>query len=217
MIVPSPDALPTVGTGPDDGIAVEIVALVVSPLHAYEGRPADGPRPDPRSVAREWIEVRAGLGVVGDRYFGHPAHRRAAVTLFAAEALDDIAARLGTGPLDPLLPRRNVVLRGVEVDALAATRTADGAVFSLTSGDCPVRFRAHRPASPCRWMDVVLGPGAWTAMRGRGGVRCEPLDDGVLRLGSAVLRVLVPGAPRATAPEAGGVDAQGRAATGPGP
>lgn len=32
-------------------------------------------------------------------------------------------------------------------------------------------------------------PGAFGAMRGRGGVRCAPLDDGVLRLGPATLRV----------------------------
>ncbi len=231
MVVASAQAIQAAATG----FTVEIVALVVSPVHAYEGRPADGPRPDPTSVAREWIEVRAGLGVVGDRYFGHAAHRRAAVTMFAAEALDGVAATLGTGPLDPLLLRRNVVLRGVDVDALAATRNADGAVFSLESsgrgsgygdsgdgdsGGGPVRFGAHRPASPCRWMDVVLGHGAWTAMRGRGGVRCEPLDDGVLRLGPAVLRVLVPRAPAATPPEAAAVNAtaaQARGAAGSGP
>jgi hypothetical protein len=38
-------------------------------------------------------------------------------------------------------------------------------------------------------MNVVLAPGAHNALRGRGGVRCEPLDDGVLRVGPAVLRV----------------------------
>jgi DNA-directed RNA polymerase specialized sigma subunit, sigma24 homolog len=46
-------------------------------------------------------------------------------------------------------------------------------VFSLDSGDGPVRFRAHRPANPCRCMDVVLAPGAFRGMCGRGGVRCE--------------------------------------------
>jgi hypothetical protein len=38
-------------------------------------------------------------------------------------------------------------------------------------------------------MDVVLAPGAFTALRGRGGVRCEPLSDGVLRRGPATLAV----------------------------
>ena len=39
-----------------------------------------------------------------------------------------------------------------------------------------------RAANPCRWMDVVLAPGAHRGLRGRGGVRCRPLTDGVLRL-----------------------------------
>lgn len=39
-------------------------------------RPADGWRPDPGGGARERIDIRASLGVVGDRYFGHAAHRR---------------------------------------------------------------------------------------------------------------------------------------------
>jgi hypothetical protein len=44
-------------------------------------------------------------------------------------------------------------------------------------------------------MDVVLAPGAFRAMRGRGGVRCEPLDDGVLRAGPALISVPGPAAP----------------------
>jgi MOSC domain-containing protein YiiM len=168
-------------------IPVEIVALVASPVHAYEGRPADGPRPDPEDPRKDRIEVRSGLGVVGDRYFDHPAHRRASVTLLSAEALDGVAAGLGVPPFDPVLARRTVVLRGAAVDALAGS----GAEFALDSGDGPVRFRAHRAAHPCRWMDVVLAPGAFKALRGRGGVRCEPLSDGVLRRGPAVLIVPV--------------------------
>ena len=93
---------------------------------------------------------------------------------------------------DPLLTRRNVVLRGFPVDRLAAGRDHPGAVFSLDCGDGPVRFQAHRPANPCRWMDVVLAPGAFRGMRDRGGVRCTPLDDGLVRLGPARLCVHEP-------------------------
>ena len=173
---------------------VEIVALHVSPLHAYEGRPADGPRPDPQGGGRERIVVRAGFGAVGDRYAGRPAHRQAAVTVIAVEALEHVAAVLGLPAVpDPLLTRRTIVLRGADVDALARTRDRPGAEFGLDTGDGPVRFRAHRPAHPCNWMDVVLAPGAFRALRGRGGVRCEPLGDGVLRRGRAVLEVAPPG------------------------
>ncbi|WP_112241833.1 molybdenum cofactor biosysynthesis protein [Kribbella monticola] len=177
-------------------VPVEIVALVVSPVHAYEGRPSDGPQPDPEPIAREMVTVRAGLGLVGDRYYNRPAHRRAAVTVFDAQALDDLAASVGLLEVpDPHSTRRNIALRGFAVDELASRRRPDGgrvngAIFSLDSGSGPVRFQAHRPANPCAWMDVAVAPGAFKGLRGRGGVRCEPLDDGELRLGPATLAIL---------------------------
>jgi hypothetical protein len=178
---------------------VEIAALLVSPRHAFEGRPQDGPRPDPTPPARDEVTVRAGLGLVGDRYFNHRAHRNSAVTVFAAEALDELANDLGlVAAPDPHLVRRNVVLRGFPVDDLAARRNREGrrtsgAVFGLDSGDGPIRFRAHLPAHPCAWMDVVLAPGAFRGLRGHGGVRCVPLDDGRLRLGPATLTLFPDG------------------------
>ncbi|GGU39090.1 hypothetical protein GCM10010178_34320 [Lentzea flava] len=148
-------------------------------MHAFEGRPSDGPRPDPEPVGRDHVRLRAGLGIVGDRFFNNPAHHNAAVTVIAAESLDP-------WPVDPLVARRNIVLRGFDVDALAR-----GTVFSLDTGDGPVRFEVHRPASPCAWMDVVVAPGAFKALRGKGGKRCTPLDDGVLRLGKAALAIVI--------------------------
>ena len=175
--------------------AVEIVALLVAPTHAFEGRPSDGPRPDPEPVARQLVEVRAGLGLVGDRYFNHDAHRDAAVTMIAAESFDQLAGDLSLASVpDPLRARRNIVLRGFPIDNLAAGRDKDGvqhdgALFSLDSGDGEIRFQARQPANPCAWMDVAVAPGAFKGLRGHGGVRCVPLDDGVLRLGPAMLAV----------------------------
>ncbi len=166
---------------------VQIVHLLASRVHRYEGRPSDGPLPAPAGEpeSRERIEVRAALGIVGDRHFGHSAHRTAAVTVMAEESLEYVRDALqSAGPLDPAATRRNIMLRGVDVDRLR------GADFSLDSrvGGGEVHFRGHRPANPCAWMDVMLAPGAHKALRGRGGMRCEPLTDGILQLGPAVLR-----------------------------
>jgi hypothetical protein len=38
-------------------------------------------------------------------------------------------------------------------------------------------------------MYVAVAPGAHRALRRRGGLRTGPLDDGVLRLGPATLRI----------------------------
>ena len=164
---------------------VEVVGLLASPEHRWEGRPDAVVAARPVE-SRDRIEVRAGLGIVGDRYSGQPAHRDASVTVIAAEALDRLAAELGSGPLDPLATRRNVVLRGAEVEALR------GQLFSLDCGEGEVVLAGGRPANPCAWLDLALTPGAHRGMRGRGGVRCAPRTDGVLRLGAAVLRSAVP-------------------------
>ncbi|MFF5175217.1 molybdenum cofactor biosysynthesis protein [Micromonospora sp. NPDC000089] len=153
----------------------EIVQLLASPVHRYVGRPADGPTPAPPGELVEEIRLRAGLGIVGDRYFGRPAHRAASVTLIARESLPPGA--------DLAQVRRNVLTAGIAVDELV------GAVLVLDSGQGPVRLRVNRPANPCAWMDVAVGPGAFRALRGRGGVRCAPLTDGLLRIGPVTVEV----------------------------
>ncbi|NHC13734.1 molybdenum cofactor biosysynthesis protein [Motilibacter deserti] len=164
---------------------VEVLHLLVSAGHAYEGRPADGPLAVATRDAEE-VEVVAGKGIRGDRYFGRAAHADASVTLLAVEGLEAVADELGVPALDPLLARRNVVLRGAPVDAL--TRRA----FSLEAGGPPVLFAGGRPANPCAWMDVVYAPGAFRAMRRRGGVRARPETSGLLRRGPGVLRTAHP-------------------------
>jgi MOSC domain-containing protein YiiM len=164
---------------------VEVMHLLVSPEHAYFGRARDGAADVPTADADE-VEIVAGKGIVGDRFFGKAAHMDAAVTLLAVEALEAVAADLGIAPLDPLLTRRNVVLRGAQLAPLI------GQEFALESRGALVRLRGGRPAHPCAWMDKVLAPGAHAAMRGRGGLRCQPLSDGVLHRGPATLLSPVP-------------------------
>ncbi|WP_288468444.1 MOSC domain-containing protein [uncultured Curtobacterium sp.] len=165
---------------------VEVVLLLASPRHRYEGRPADGALPADGPELRDRIELRAGLGIVGDRYFAARAHVHATVTVIGVEGLEEVGRSLGAA-VDPSATRRNVVLRGADVEAL------HGEPFSLqVPGEEPVLFRGYRPANPCAWMDHEVAPGAFRAMRGRGGVRCDPESDGVLTVGPAVLRTTRP-------------------------
>ena len=164
---------------------VEILHLLVSPAHAYFGRAKDGPA-DVATTDAGSVEVVAGKGIVGDRFFGKAAHMDAAVTLFAIESLEAIATELGTDPFDPLLARRNVVLRGAHLPPLI------GEDFVLESAGGRVAFHGGRHAHPCAWMDRVLAPGAHRSMRGRGGLRCRPLSSGAVHRGPAVLVSPVP-------------------------
>ncbi|MEU5789684.1 molybdenum cofactor biosysynthesis protein [Micromonospora purpureochromogenes] len=154
-----------------------IVQLLASPVHRYVGRPADGPLPAPPGELVTEVRLRAGLGIVGDRYFGRPAHRAASVTVIAQESLPP--------GVDLVQVRRNILTTGIAVDELV------GSVLVLDSGDGPVSLRVNRPANPCAWMDVTIGPGGWRALRRRGGVRCTPLNDGTLRVGPVDVDVVV--------------------------
>lgn len=161
----------------------EIVQLLASPVTRFSGRPADGPAPAPPGEIVEEIHIRAGLGIVGDRYFGKPAHRDAAVTLIAQESLPP-----GIGLVEV---RRNILTAGIPIDDLV------GSVLSLDSGAGAVHLEVRRRANPCAWMDVTIALGAWRALRGKGGIRCTPLNDGILRLGHVEVKAGVKAALRA--------------------
>lgn len=124
-------------------VNVQVVQVLVSPAHRLAGRPGDGLPPAGEGELVTRAEVREGLGLVGDRYFGQRAHRDASM---AQENLP-----VGIDPaVDLRGTRRNVLLRGVDIDSLA------GPVISLDCGFGPVTFALRRPARPCAWMDVTI-------------------------------------------------------------
>lgn len=168
------------------GVEFEIVSLLVSRVRRYDGRPGDGPEPyDIGDELVDSVRVRAHKGLVGDRYFG-TRFTFAAMTMIAAEKIEQLEGELGTGPFDPTLARRNLVTHGLDVDALART------TFTLDAGHGPIRFRSMTPANPCAWLNTVYAPGAHQALRGHAGIRCEPLDDGELTVGPATITDIVP-------------------------
>ena len=174
---------------------VQIEALVVAPSHRMAGRPRDGLAAATGPEHPTTAQVRAHRGIVGDRYFGTRS-ARASVTMIAAERIEDLDRDLGAtllGPascdsasFDPVLARRNLVVRGFDVDALVRC------AFTLDAGHGPIRFRSFTPASPCAWMNEVFAPGAHQALRGHAGIRCEPLDDGRISVGPATITEVVP-------------------------
>ncbi|MFD7679095.1 molybdenum cofactor biosysynthesis protein [Streptomyces sp. NPDC060187] len=161
---------------------VEILQLLVSAVHRFEGRPRDGAPTLPDEDLVTTARVRADLGIVGDRYFNRPAHRNASVTLMAAERFPEGL----DASADLRATRRNVLLRGVDIESYI------GATVSLDSGTGPVVLTVRGEARPCAWMDTMFGPGAQRALRGRAGVRCRPLSDGTLTVGPAVFSVVEP-------------------------
>lgn len=171
----------------------EILFLVVSPLHRMEGRPRDGITPFEGDETPSTVRVRAHKGLVGDRYF-NTRFTYASVTLVAAEKIAQLETQIASeglfpaanAPFDPVLARRNIVTRGLDVDALVRS------TFTLDAGHGPIRFRSITPANPCAWMNEVFAPGAHQALRGHAGIRCEPLADGELSIGPATITDVAP-------------------------
>jgi hypothetical protein len=126
----------------------------------------------PDSVER--ATAVAGRGLEGDRYFegagtfsGWPGERD--LTLIAAEAVDDVG-------LEPGDARRNVVVRGVDLDGLVGRRFRIGAV------EC----EGLELAPPCKHLAQLTRPDVLKGLAGRGGLRAAITEGGEIAVGDAV-------------------------------
>ncbi len=128
------------------------------------------------------VRAFAGRGLEGDRYADSAgtfsprgAHRPGYdLTLIAAEVVEDLTAR--GAALDFVSTRRNVLTRGIDVNALV------GRDFRI--GD--VRCRGLRLAEPCAHLERLTGPGLLRPLIHRGGLRVDILTDGYLTHGSPI-------------------------------
>ncbi|MFC5063291.1 MOSC domain-containing protein [Actinomycetospora atypica] len=123
-------------------------------------------------VAVDHIDVEAGKGVVGDRYFG-TRHRH--VSVQSLEELAEAAAARGA-PVPASDTRRTVTLDAGRVPTTPGDR--------LTIGD--VELEVVRRAAPCRVMETSVGPGAARAMHDRGGAVFRVLTSGTISVGDEV-------------------------------
>lgn len=160
---------------------VTIQHIFISPGHNYFGRPKDGPGGH-ATLDVDAAEAVAGQGLVGDRYFGVPAHYDAQITFVAVEVFRALQAEFGREDWLPVLMRRNVVIEGVPLNGLI------GQPFTLDFGDHQVEFLGAKHCAPCAWMDAALAPGAQKFLRGRGGLRARIVTSGMIAAGQAVLR-----------------------------
>ena len=127
-------------------------------------------------------QAYAGRGLDGDRYaagagtFTPRADRRPGydLTLIAAEVLDELAA--AGHAVDFAGSRRNVLTRGVDVNALV------GSTFRIGEVLC----RGRRLCEPCVHLDRLSGPGLLRPLIHRGGLRVDVLTDGEIRLGAPI-------------------------------
>ena len=122
-----------------------------------------------------------GRGLEGDRYwtaagsFSRWPGEGRAVTLIEAEAVEAVLAETGID-FTRGQHRRNLVTRGVRLPALNGRRFRIGTAV----------FRGTRVCAPCAFLERLTAPGAFAALKGRGGLRADLLEGGLLRAGDAI-------------------------------
>ena len=122
-------------------------------------------------------EIQAGTGLVGDHHAKSGRSKRQ-VTLIQAEHLEVVGSLLGkAGAVDPMAARRNIVVRGINLQALRNGRFRIGENVVL---------EGTGPCAPCSRMEENLGEGGYQAMRGHGGITTIVIEGGQIEVGDTV-------------------------------
>ena len=132
----------------------------------------------------------AGRGLDGDRYAakagtftpsgparlpGHGTARGYDLTLIAAEVLDELVLPSG-GHIEYVEARRNIVTRGVDLNALVGRRFRIGDVECL----------GQRLCEPCSHLERLTTKGMLRGLIHRGGLRADILTDGQISAGAVI-------------------------------
>jgi MOSC domain-containing protein YiiM len=135
-----------------------------------------GIRPERRQalVTVTHADLDPSAGLHGD----HSRSRSRQVTVIQAEHLAAIASCLGRDAIDPILLRRNIVVRGINLHALKDRCFRLGTALLQTTGEC----------HPCSRMEENLGPGGYNAVRGHGGITARIVTAGRVTIGDPIAR-----------------------------
>ena len=174
---------------------ITIRQIFISPGHNYFGHTPEEPGQNP-IFDLEKVEAKAGLGLVGDRFYGLKKGFDGQITFFSWEVFRHLAEQPGLSEILPKMLRRNIIIQGVHLNALIGhdfeIRAGSGSIERENADQQQhqqpgVCFRGARHCNPCRWMDIGVGDGALKFLKGRGGLRAQIQSDGTLHSGAATL------------------------------
>ena len=116
-------------------------------------------------------------GLEGDHRMSKTPGSARQVTLISTEFIQQIAHFIGVDSIDPVLLRRNLVVAGINLNALRHQRFQIGEAL----------FEATALCHPCSRMETALGKGGVAAMIGHGGLCARILSTGAIRVGDQLV------------------------------
>lgn len=152
----------------------ELRHIFISAGHDFYGPEGEGRLQHGMTEPVE-VECVAGMGLRGDRYFGHRPDYKGQVTFFDAAVVDEVRRRFQLAKLPPSVFRRNLIVAGVNLAQWNGQR------FRFQG----VEFEGSQECTPCEWMDraVASGTRAFLDEQFRGGLRARVVTGGTLRVG----------------------------------
>jgi MOSC domain-containing protein YiiM len=169
VVAPLDPAWHTVAEAPAQHGRVEAIAIAdqaeapmrhVSGISAIPGRGLEGDR---YAMGAGTFTPRSGQGVGYD------------LTLIEAEVLDELTLADGTR-LEYAEARRNIVTRGIDLNALVGLR------FKVGEVECIGR----RLCEPCSHLERLTRTGALRGLIHKGGLRADILSEGTIQQGDAI-------------------------------
>lgn len=156
----------------------------VNPLDRYAAdiEPGEltwiGVRPRRREPLQSITSTKAvaTLGLEGDHRMGKTPGSGRQVTIISEEFITQIEYHLNLSDIDPGELRRNLVVKGLNLNALRRQRFRIGGAL----------FEATQLCHPCARMEENLGKGGVAAMLGYGGLCAKILESGDIAIGDSI-------------------------------
>ena len=136
-----------------------------------------GLRPARGLPMRQVMQVNtvAGLGLEGDHASANSGSKRQ-VTLIQSEYLAVVQSFLPSVDITPANLRRNLVISGINLNALVKQIILIGDVRMEITGLC----------HPCKKLEQQLGLGVFNALRGHGGLTAKILSSGSIHVADSL-------------------------------
>ena len=125
------------------------------------------------------VEVIAGKGIKGDRYYHDYNEAKKQITLIESENIDYYNKKFSTN-FSYLDFRRNLITKNIQLNDLVGKKLSIG----------QIDIEVHDLCRPCKYLQEILGKdNIVKEFLRRGGLRCEILVSGNIQVGDEI-RVL---------------------------